>query len=226
MQMSPSTPPSTLTTTSYAVLSLLGVQDWSAYELVREMERGWYDIWPRAISGVYREPKKLVDHGYATNRVEYTGERARTIYSITPEGRAALRDWFAQPADDPKLEAEVVLRAAFAEYGTVEDLLAAVHQVRAFAVARSRVYLAIGDEYRETGPRFPERLHSIMLVGGFLARYFAALVDWADWVEAEVDAWSGVTSTDAVPDLHALMADVRRRFEANAARSRSSAGAC
>ncbi len=215
-----STPAQQLTTTSYAVLGLLCLRDWSAYELVTEMGRGWSDIWPRAVSGIYREPKKLVAHGLAKDRAARTGERSRTVYSVTPEGREAFRTWLATPTHAPQLEAEALVRAGFAEHGGVDDLLATVRQARSFAIERSRVYAAIGDEYRTEGPRFPERVHSIMLVGGFLARYFAAIIDWADWVESHAATWDDIGDADAISDLDALRADVRARVEANLARAR------
>ena len=58
-----STPP--LTTTSYAVLGLLAIKPWSSYELTQQMDRSLGRVWPRAVSKLYEEPKKLVDHGHA-----------------------------------------------------------------------------------------------------------------------------------------------------------------
>ena len=53
-----------LTSTSYAVLALLALQSWTTYQLAKQMERslGW--IWPRAVSRLYEEPKKLVAAGF------------------------------------------------------------------------------------------------------------------------------------------------------------------
>ena len=79
-----------LTSTSYAVLALLALQSWTTYQLANQMERslGW--IWPRALSRLYEEPKKLVAAGLASSRQEATGRRRSTVYSITPQGRQAL----------------------------------------------------------------------------------------------------------------------------------------
>jgi len=86
-----------LTTTSYAVLALLALQPWTTYQLARQMERslGW--IWPRAVSRLYEEPKKLVVAGLATSRPGATGRRPSTVYTITPAGRRALTEWLSEP---------------------------------------------------------------------------------------------------------------------------------
>jgi DNA-binding MarR family transcriptional regulator len=76
------------------------------------MERslGW--IWPRAVSRLYEEPKKLVAAGLASSRTEATGRRRSTVYSITPAGREALAAWLAEPGAGPLLECEARPRPA------------------------------------------------------------------------------------------------------------------
>ena len=73
----------TLTTTTYGVLGLLAVRPHSTYELAKAMDRSVGRVWPRAQSKLFEEPKKLVQHGYATAREDAVGRRPRTVYTIT-----------------------------------------------------------------------------------------------------------------------------------------------
>src|SRR5215831_13567826 len=82
-----------LTTTSFAILGLLSVQPWSAYELTGQMKRGLRYTWPRTETRTYQEPRNLVAHGLATAHTETQGKRRRTVYTITSRGRRALADW-------------------------------------------------------------------------------------------------------------------------------------
>src|SRR5215472_10171551 len=88
------------------------------------MERslGW--IWPRAVSRLYEEPKKLVAAGFATSRAAATGRRRSTVYSITEEGRRALADWLAEPGAGLVLECEALVKIAYADQGSRQGLLA------------------------------------------------------------------------------------------------------
>jgi len=52
-----------LSTTTYAVLSLIADHPRSACELAKQMDRSVRFYWPRATSRVYEEPKKLVALG-------------------------------------------------------------------------------------------------------------------------------------------------------------------
>src|SRR5215831_10828404 len=99
-----------LTTTSFAVLSVLAIGEQSTYELTRQMQRSLRYLWPRAESNVYAEPKRLVSAGLAAVREEWTGGRRRTIYSITAAGREALAGWLASPASRQRYESEALLK--------------------------------------------------------------------------------------------------------------------
>lgn len=208
-----SRPPSApdLSGTSYAVLGLLCVSEWSAYDLVRQVERGWTDTWPRAVSGIYREPKKLVEHGYATERSEPSTRRSRTVYIATDAGRTAFREWLDSDCAEPKLEAEALLRVLFAEHGTKDQLLAAIESVGAYGRRRSEALLRQGEEYLSGETAFPDRLHVLQLVGGFHAFYLGALTEWSRWASTEVARWDG-TDSRAVPDTDRLIRTVADIF--------------
>ncbi|MFV1991520.1 MAG: PadR family transcriptional regulator, partial [Acidimicrobiales bacterium] len=117
---------SRLTTSSYAVLGLLGIQPWTGYELTQQATRSLRFAWPKSERLLYSEPKKLVEHGLATAHAEAIGQRSRTVYTITDEGRSALTEWLTTSPQPPVLEAEALLRLLFAEHGTTDDLIAAL----------------------------------------------------------------------------------------------------
>jgi PadR family transcriptional regulator AphA len=113
-----------LTTTSYAVLGLLGIREWTTYELAQQMERSLKHFWPRAQSRIYEEPKRLAALGLAKATHEHVGRRPRTTYRITAKGRRALRQWLAHPGGGPTLELEAMLKVFYGEQATKDDVLA------------------------------------------------------------------------------------------------------
>ena len=179
-----------LTTTSYGVLCLLAVRPWSTYELAQQMSRSIESFLPRVESVVYAEPKRLVKLGLASAKAEYTGKRKRTVYSITPAGRRAIREWLGEPGDGPSLEWEAMLQVAFADLGTKAQL------ERTLSTMRERAEETLGyirsrlEEYDATGGPFPERLHVILLVARFMADYAEMLDRWTAWAEREVGGWT------------------------------------
>jgi len=181
------------TTTSYAVLGLLSVQPFTTYQLAKQMERVLRDVWPRAGSVIYEEPKRLVALGWATASVERVGRRPSTTYAITAAGRRALRRWLGAPGGAPVAEFEALLKVAFADAGDLDALRNQLANIRQLAEERAAYVAGRVREYAETGGPFPERLPVIALVARFHQEQAAALERWATWAEAEVAGWDGVT---------------------------------
>jgi DNA-binding PadR family transcriptional regulator len=189
-----------LTTTSYAILSLLALRPWSAYELSQQMRRSVGEFWPRAERGIYDEPKTLVAHGLASAAEERVGRRSRTVYAITPAGRHALGDWLAERSAPPQFESQAVLRIAFAEHGSKQDALATLAELRQQARNRRRVVTDVARDYLEGHGPYPERVHVISLVTRFFADYFDLLDNWAAWAADEIENWNGDTGLTAAPE--------------------------
>lgn len=185
-----------LTTTSFAILGLLTIQPWSTYELAQLMRRSLHFIWPRAESNLYAEPKRLVDAGLVAAEVGWNGDRKRTVYSITPEGRAALRDWLADEPPSQRLESEAALRVLYGNLGSKEDLLAAIARIAADADASIRHFCDLGEEYASGDGRFPERIHVNALLLTLMIEQARASARWASWAADEVERWADTTTPD------------------------------
>jgi len=178
-----------LTSTSYAVLALLALQPWTTYQLARQMERslGW--IWPRAVSRLYEEPKKLVAAGLAASSPGSTGRRRSTVYTITPAGRQALAAWLAEPGVGPVLECEALVKVAYADQGTRDGLLANLAALIDDATAKLHFGEMIAASYLEGRGPFPDRLLLSGLMWRFLWEYHVTVLRWARWARDQVQAW-------------------------------------
>ena len=180
---------SDLTTTSYAILGLLAIKPWTTYELAQQMERSLKNLWPRAASRIYEEPKRLAAEGLAKATTDAVGRRKRTTYAITAKGRRALERWLAEPGGGPSLEFEALLKVFYAEHGRKQDAVRNVAAIREWAERQTAENLAFARLYRDTGGPFPHRLASITLIGRFLTD-FADMVDrWSDWATRTVSEW-------------------------------------
>jgi len=195
-----------LTTTSYGVLALLALQPWTTYQLATQMERslGW--IWPRAVSRLYEEPKKLVAAGLATSRPEATGQRRSTVYTITPAGRQALAAWLAEPGTGPVLECEALVKIAYADHGTRDGLLANLTAL--IDEVTTKLYFGdmIAASYLEGRGLFQERLLLSGLMWRFLWEYHVTVLRWARWARDQVQAWpQDLSQLDATAEFHRIV---------------------
>src|SRR5262245_54280167 len=195
-----------LTTTSYAVLAALALREHSTYELANQMRMGWAYFWPRAESNVYAEPKRLVAAGLAESRKEPTGERPRTVYSITDAGRAELAAWLASPSSRQRYESEAVLKVFFAENGTLDDMLASIRGIRDDAAAGIEHFHPIADCDARGAGQYPDRVDLSALVARLLGEQQTATVRWADWAEQVVSRWGTPSGADAAWGLETIRA--------------------
>jgi DNA-binding PadR family transcriptional regulator len=193
-----------LTTTSYAILGLLSVRSWSTYELAEQMRRALGFFWPRAESGIYREPRKLEEHGLVRSTVELVGQRPRTRYTITAKGRRALAQWVPTEGDGPVIEFEQLVKVFFAEQATKADLLRTLAGVREWVEDHAASAPGIPREYLEGRGNYPERLPWLILVGKFLDDIEQTVDRWAAWATELVESWPDDLSR-AQPDHDALV---------------------
>lgn len=181
-----------LSTTSFAVLGLLALRPWTTYELAHEMERSLRYVWPRSESGLYEEPKALVERGLARAKYDMVGRRPRTTYSITAKGRRAMTEWL-RGADEayPRMESPALLRVLFAEQGTKDDLLATLASIREAAEERYELMTTVAHEIAIAHSPFPlpKRAHVNFLFLAFLVEQSTATLRWARAAEREVRTW-------------------------------------
>jgi DNA-binding PadR family transcriptional regulator len=214
---SPSTP--SLPMTSYAILGMLALRPWSAYELTQQTRRSLNYCWPTAESVLYSEPKRLVRLGLATAQRQAAGRRTRTVYTITEQGRSVLAQWLATPPSPPSLEVEAMLRLLYADQGSKQDLLDTVHAARTWALTRAPDGLTQVRGYLTDGGPFPERLHIIALFARFYTDLFELLVRWADLAEAEIAAWPDTADLGITEQTRALLEELLTRLQALADRA-------
>jgi PadR family transcriptional regulator AphA len=195
------------TSTSFALLGLLALQPWSAYELNQQMQRSLRLFWPRSAAHVYAEAKKLERLGYASAATTANGQRERTTYSITAAGRKALRSWLGTEPAEPLVEIEALVRILHADQGDREQLRSTIAITRGQMLQR---YEAGADQvrgYLADGGPFPQRLHLIALLTSFYVEFAELVLDTCDRADAALASWP---STEAV----GLTRDARAQLEA------------
>lgn len=179
-----------LTDTSFAVLGLLAMREWTTYELAQQMQRSLSYFWPRAERRIYDEPGRLAAAGWVESSREEIGRRARTRWSITAQGRAALHAWLAEPpSTEPALEFEGMLKVFLAPYGAKSDLLDTLRQIERSSRERSEHLTAMSAEVAADGGRFPERIHVNALAMRYMVEFADLTARWAQESQEIVRHW-------------------------------------
>ncbi len=201
-----------MTTTSYAVLALLDLRPWTAYELTQQAARSLRYAWPKSERHLYSEPKKLVELGYATAQKELVGRRSRTLYTITDAGRHALAEWTTTRTAPPELEAEALLRLLFADHGTLDDLDSSLDQLDEDVRKLHAGVVELMNGYQRGEHPFPQRTHLSVLFATFQIEMFKTIERWIAFAREEIDQWPTTRDLGMTPRTETftrLLADDR-----------------
>jgi PadR family transcriptional regulator AphA len=178
-----------LTTTSYAVLAQVAVHPWSTYELAQQRVRYFRYVWPRAESAIYREVKRLSSMGLLDATKEHVGKRARTVYSITDEGKAALRAWLATPVSPFAMDFEAMIRLFIAPLGTKEQIVTTLEQVRDDAREMLRFGGAVKQEFLDGMAVTQDQVYIRALAVDFFISLLNMVEAWATRTLDEIGSW-------------------------------------
>jgi DNA-binding PadR family transcriptional regulator len=180
-----------LTTTEAAILGLLGLGEFSGYDLSRNVQTGVGMFWSPAQSGIYAVLPRLVEKGYATARTIAQERRPdKHLYRITAEGHEALRRWIESgpPEPDPAYN-PFLLRVYFG--AETSPAVVSSHVEARKREAEERIVLlrelkpALGD----VGTAASEPYRRFVLDWGL--EYYEAVVRWADATLAELRELEG-----------------------------------
>jgi DNA-binding PadR family transcriptional regulator len=177
------------------VLAQLALRPWPTYELARQRIRYFRFVWPRAESAIYREVKRLAAMGLISGKRERTGKRARTVYSITDEGRRVLREWLATPVSPFAMDFEAMIRVFIAQLGTKEQLVATLDQVRFDAQEMLRFGGEVKQEFLEGRNVLQDQAHIRALAVDFFVSLVRTVDGWAERTLSEIEGWD-----DLAPD--------------------------
>ena len=182
---------------AFAVLGLIALRGPStAYEIKRALSRITSEFWSVPHVTPYRVTKELARLGMLTAEQERRGRRRR-VFSLTDEGRSALREWLSEPTSETMtIRDPGQLRLLFAELADPEaiaELARAqirVYETRLAALDETEARLA-GDAVRAP------RLGPLQLGRGV---YATALSFWTSVAEAPdaPTSWAPVAPTASV----------------------------
>ena len=171
-----------LTLFSYEVLGLVGAGGAGAHDLMQMARRGRMLDWAGE-SQYYVEPKRLAKLGYLEARKEPGKTRERTVYTLTPKGLEALREWAGTPVRFTAFKSDALLRLL------VADLVG--EPVTRMSMATLREDIAdlqarIDEVEGGAAESLPHREKYLLLVTGFMRRLLDLHLDLVDEVEREL----------------------------------------
>src|SRR6202048_1469617 len=94
-----------------AILACLTERPMTGYELAKTFDSSIGFFWKADHQQIYRELSRLRDRGHIQGReVVQSGKPNKLVYTLTPEGGAALRHWAARPSSPSSIKDDLLVR--------------------------------------------------------------------------------------------------------------------
>lgn len=103
-------------TIKYAILGFLSWRPFSGYDLKKLFADSLSFYWSGNNNQIYRTLVQLHNEGLVTVEVQVQADRPpRKVYTITEQGRAALREWVVSAPELPQLRNTFLVQLAWAD---------------------------------------------------------------------------------------------------------------
>lgn len=172
-----------LNATAYVILGMVSREPRSGYEIKALVDNTTRFFWAASYGQIYPELKRLSEIGLVEGIDASTGDRKRTRYAITADGRAELKDWLRKPPQTAEMREEGLLKLFFS--GALKPA-EAVETLR--SMRRARLELAETLRSIEPKPEAVEKLDDpfpliVLRAGIEFNEWFA---EWCERTESEL----------------------------------------
>jgi DNA-binding PadR family transcriptional regulator len=130
-----------LSATAYVILGMVSREPRSGYEIKTVVDNSTRFFWAASYGQIYPELKRLSEAGLVEGSDASQGDRKRTVYAITADGEAELKDWLRRPPETAEMREEGLLKLFFSgvlKPAEAVETLRSMHRMRLDLVERLR----------------------------------------------------------------------------------------
>lgn len=176
----------TISTLGYVLLTLLERTPLSGYDLGQQMKKPIGFFWQAPHSQIYPELARLEELGYVQHEVIVQEDRpSKKLYTLTEEGRAALKVWVTEPPAPAAARNEFLVKAyaiGLADPSAAQALFREQERIHAEQLAHFEQIQARIEQKSEGVPRADESCFGDYATVRWGAIYEREFVAWCQWV--------------------------------------------
>jgi DNA-binding PadR family transcriptional regulator len=189
-----------------AILVCLTERPMTGYELAKTFDASIGFFWKADHQQIYRELTRLRDRGHIQGReVVQSGKPNKLVYTLTSEGRAALRHWAARPSSPPSIKDDLLVRLYALDSIDIDPLRADLMARLEYHRDRLSSYESILKKRFSQGAGSPADTGKLLGLRMGL-RYERAV---AEWCEEALDTLSAGASDTSVTPISGSHRDIK-----------------
>lgn len=181
-----------------AILACLTERPMTGYELAKTFDSSIGFFWKANHQQIYRELTRLRDRGHIQGReVVQSGKPNKLVYSLTNEGRAALKHWAARPSSPAPIKDDLLVRFYALDAIDIEPMRVDVMARLEYHRDRLARYERILQKRFPQGRASPADTGRLLLLRMGL-RYERAVLEWCEEALDTLSASFGATNVTPI----------------------------
>ena len=169
-----------LSSTAYVILGMVSREARSGYEIKATVDNTTRFFWAASYGQIYPELKRLSEAGLVEGIDASRGDRKRTVYAITADGEAELKDWLRKPPEISEMREEGLLKLFFAGALKPAEAVETLRSMRRRRIELSERLRALEPEKAKMTDPFPLM---VLQAGIEFNEWFA---DWCERMEKQL----------------------------------------
>lgn len=173
-------------TINYAILGLLDSKSMTGYDLKKIIQDSSFMYWSGNNNQIYKALLELNDLGYVTNEVEHQeGAPSKKIYTITNDGRNALKKKALQTSGLPEIKNPFMIQLAFADALSEDELNSVLDEYEEMLNKQIQSTSSKVDE--NSFKSYSERSKAILnLINENINDYYKNELEWIQKIKLEI----------------------------------------
>jgi DNA-binding PadR family transcriptional regulator len=172
-----------LSPTAYVILGMVSREPRSGYEIKAAVDDTTRFFWAASYGQIYPELKRLSEAGLIEGIDAPRGDRKRTVYAITADGTAELKDWLRKPPETLEMREEGLLKLFFAGVLKPAEAVETLRAMRRKRLELTERLRALEPGKLETNVEDDPYPLMILRAGIEFNQWFA---DWCERMEARL----------------------------------------
>ncbi|GGM51101.1 PadR family transcriptional regulator [Longimycelium tulufanense] len=170
----------------HAILVSLSERSGSGYELARRFAKSIGFFWAASHQQIYRALKRMEGLGWVScEQVPQDGRPDKKVYRVSPDGRAELERWLAEPGEPGAIRDALAVKLRGASLGDTDAVIAEIARHRDRHAQLLQAYLAIRQrDFPEPDRLAGQQLHQYLVLRGGIR----AEEGFIAWCEEALDA--------------------------------------
>lgn len=169
-----------LSATAYVILGMVSREARSGYEIKAAVDGTTRFFWAASYGQIYPELKRLSEAGLLEGVDASRGDRKRTVFAITADGKAELKDWLRKPPETAEMREEGLLKLFFSAALKPAEAVETLRTMRTMRLELSQRLRAMEPEKTELEDPFPLM---VLRAGIEFNEWFAG---WCERMEAQL----------------------------------------